>query len=133
MIITIKGQEDDDDFEKLKVVYFDLALRKFITGKNDTVLTGREPQVDVTNLADGTSTTATYNHPKNPIDMQRGDIVIYTIRVYNEGSMDGYANEITDYLPEELEFLPDHEINQEYEWQVSSDGRTCYNRLFIKS
>ena len=118
-----KGQEDDDDFEKLKVVYFDLALRKFITGKNDKALTGREPQVDVTNLADGTSTTATYNHPKNPIDMQRGDIVIYTIRVYNEGSMDGYANEITDYLPEELEFLPDHEINQEYEWQVSSDGR----------
>ena len=118
-----KGQEDDDDFEKLKVVYFDLALRKFITGKNDTALTGREPQVDVTNLADGTSTTATYNHPKNPIDMQRGDIVIYTIRLYNEGSMDGYANEITDYLPEELEFLPDHEINQEYEWQVSSDGR----------
>ncbi len=118
-----KGQEDDDDFEKLKVVYFDLALRKFITGKNDTALTGREPQVDVTNLADGTSTTATYKHPKNPIDMQRGDIVIYTIRVYNEGSKDGYANEITDYLPEELEFLPDHEINQEYEWQVSSDGR----------
>ena len=118
-----KGQEDDDDFEKLKVVYFDLALRKFITGKNDATLIGREPQVDVTNLADGTSTTATYNHPKNPIDMQRGDIVIYTIRVYNEGSMDGYANEITDYLPEELEFLPDHEINQEYEWQVSSDGR----------
>ena len=118
-----KGQEDDDDFEKLKVVYFDLALRKFITGKNDTALTVREPQVDVTNLADGTSTTATYNHPKNPIDMQRGDIVIYTIRVYNEGSMDGYANEITDYLPKELEFLPDHEINQEYEWQVSSDGR----------
>ena len=118
-----KGQEDDDDFEKLKVVYFDLALRKFITGKNDTALTGREPQVDVTNLADGTSTTATYNHPKNPIDMQRGDIIIYTIRVYNEGSKDGYANEITDYLPEELEFLPDHEINQEYEWQVSSDGR----------
>ena len=118
-----KGQEDDDDFEKLKLVYFDLSLRKFITGRNDTTLTNREPQVDVTHLADGTSTTATYNHPKNPIDMQRGDIVIYTIRVYNEGSMDGYANEITDYLPEELEFLPDHEINQEYEWQVASDGR----------
>ena len=118
-----KGQEDDDDFEKLKVVYFDLALRKFITGKNDTALTGREPQVDVTHLADGSETTAIYNHPKDPIEMQRGDIIIYTIRVYNEGSKDGYANEITDYLPEELEFLPDHEINQEYEWQVSSDGR----------
>ena len=118
-----KGQEDDDDFEKLKLVYFDLSLRKFITGRNDTTLTNREPQVDVTHLADGSETTAIYNHPKDPIEMQRGDIVIYTIRVYNEGSMDGYANEITDYLPEELEFLPDHEINQEYEWQVSSDGR----------
>ena len=118
-----KGQEDDDDFEKLKVVYFDLSLRKFITGRNDTTLTNREPDVDVTHLADGTATTAIYNHPKDPIEMQRGDIIIYTIRVYNEGSMDGYANEITDYLPEELEFLPDHEINQEYEWQVSSDGR----------
>ncbi len=118
-----KGQEDDDDFEKLKVVYFDLALRKFITGRNDITLTNREPQVDVTQLADGSDTTAIYNHPKDPIQMQRGDIIIYTIRVYNEGSKDGYANEITDYLPEELEYLPDHEINQEYEWQVSSDGR----------
>ena len=118
-----KGQEDDDDFEKLKVVNFDLSLRKFITGRNDTTLTNREPEVDVTHLADGTDTTAIYNHPKDPIQMQRGDIIIYTIRVYNEGSKDGYANEITDYLPEELEFLPDHEINQEYEWQVSSDGR----------
>ena len=118
-----KGQEDDDDFEKLKLVYFDLSLRKFITGRNDTTLTNREPQVDVTHLADGSETTAIYNHPKDPIEMQRGDIIIYTIRVYNEGSKDGYANEITDYLPEELGFLPDHEINQEYEWQVSSDGR----------
>ena len=103
---------------------FDLALRKFITGKNDETITGREPQVDVTHLKDGTDTTAIYNHPKDTIDMAIGDVVIYTIRVYNEGSMDGYANEITDYLPEELEFLPNNEINQEYEWQVSEDGRT---------
>ena len=117
-----KGQEDDDDFEKLKLVYFDLSLRKFITGRNDTTLTNREPQVDVTHLADGTSTTATYNHPKNPIDMQRGDIVIYTIRVYNEGSMDGYANEITDYLPEELKF--NSELNKD--WYEGKDG-VIYN------
>ena len=119
-----KGEQDDDDFEKLQVIYFDLALRKFITGKNDTTITGREPSVDVTNLVNGTSTTATYNHPKTPIDMKIGDVVIYTIRVYNEGIVDGYANRITDYLPEELEFLPDHEINVQYEWKVSEDGRT---------
>ena len=119
-----KGEQDDDDFEKLQVVYFDLALRKFITGRNDISITGREPSVDVSNLVNGTSTTATYNHPKTPIDMTIGDVVIYTIRVYNEGVVDGYANRITDYLPEELEFLPDHEINIQYEWEVSEDGRT---------
>ena len=120
----IPGQEDDDDFEKVIIQEFDLALRKFISGKNNTSVIGREPSVDVTNLANGTSTTATYNHPKKPLDMNRGDIVIYTIRVYNEGSIDGYANKIVDKLPAELEFLPDHEINTEYEWQVSEDGRT---------
>ena len=49
-------------------------------------------------------TTATYNHPKTPVTVQIKDTVIYTIRVYNEGELDGYANEVTDYLPEELEF-----------------------------
>ena len=120
----IPGQEDDDDFEKVIIQEFDLALRKFISGKNGTTLIGREPVVDVTNLANGTATTATYNHPKKPVDMARGDIVEYTIRVYNEGSIDGYVNEIVDKLPEELEFLPDNETNIEYKWQVSEDGRT---------
>ena len=29
----------------------------------------------------------------------------YTMRVYNEGNVAGYAKEITDYLPEQLEFI----------------------------
>ena len=120
----IPGQEDDDDFEKVIIQEFDLALRKFISGKNGTTLIGREPSVDVTNLANGTATTATYNHPKKAVDMARGDVVEYTIRVYNEGSIDGYANQIVDKLPAELEFLPEHETNIQYGWQVSEDGRT---------
>ena len=111
---------------------FDLALRKFITGVNDVNYIGREPQVDVTNLANGTETTAIYNHPKTPINVSRGDTVIYTIRVYNEGNIAGYANEITDYLPEELEFLPDDELNKQYEWEVSEDGRTVTTRYLSK-
>ena len=78
----IPGQEDDDDFEKVIIQEFDLALRKFISGKNGTTLIGREPSVDVTNLANGTATTATYNHPKKAVDMARGDVVEYTIRVF---------------------------------------------------
>ena len=120
----IPGQEDDDDFEKVIIQEFDLALRKFISGKNGTTLIGREPSVDVTNLANGTATTATYNHPKKAVDMARGDVVEYTIRVYNEGSIDGYANKIVDKLPAELEFLPEHETNIKYGWTVSEDGRT---------
>ena len=129
----IPGQEDDDDFEKVIIQEFDLALRKFITGKNGTTLIGREPSVDVTNLANGTATTATYNHPKKPLDMARGDVVEYTIRVYNEGSIDGYTNQIVDKLPEELEFLPEHETNIQYEWQVSEDGRTVTTDYLSKA
>ena len=43
--------------------------------------------------------------------------------MYNEGEVSGYVNKITDYLPEELEFVTDNEINKEYGWVVSSDGR----------
>ena len=100
---------------------FDLSLRKFISEVDGTGY-DRAPDVDLSGLESGT--TAIYNHPKDPITVEKNSVIIYTIRVYNEGEVDGYAEEITDFLPEELEFLPDHEINLQYEWQVSSDGRT---------
>ena len=121
----VPGQQDDDDFEKLILKELDLSLRKFITGLNDEQITNRVPQVDVTNLANGSSTTAIYNHTKEPVKVALGDVVIYTIRVYNEGQVDGYVEEITDHLPAQLEFLPDHEINTQYRWvQDENDPRT---------
>ncbi len=125
------SQEDDDDFEDLVMLgkYFDLSLRKFIIQVNDEELVDnsgrylREPVVNVTNLANGSSTTAIYNHPKTPVSVSAGDEVIYTIRVYNEGQLDGYVKEITDYLPENLEFINDS-FNAQYGWRVSADGRT---------
>lgn len=125
------SQEDDDDFEDLVILgqYFDLSLRKFIIAVNDTELKDdegnylREPQVDVTGLAAGSSTTAIYNHPKEPVAVSIGDEVIYTIRVYNEGQIDGYVYEITDYLPANLEFVNDT-FNAQYGWELGADGRT---------
>ena len=114
------SQEDDDDFEKLKIKEFDLALRKFITKLNDEEITSRIPQPDVSKLADGTATTATYNHPKTPISVAIGDVVEYTIRVYNEAEVDGYVEEITDHLPDQLEFVTGNEINTKYGWVVDS-------------
>ena len=120
----VPGQQDDDDFEKLMIKEFDLSLRKFITGVNDEEITNREPDVDLTGLISGTSTTATYNHTKAPVAIEIGDTVIYTIRVYNEGDVAGYASQITDHLPEQLEFIPDNQINIQYGWvQDSSDSK----------
>ena len=110
-------QEDDDDFEDLvlKAKEFDLALRKFISkverpnkdseGKTDLNITPRVPQIEIKGLKDGTSTTARYVHPKNQLSLKKGDIITYTIRVYNEGQIDGYAKKVTDYLPEGLELV----------------------------
>ena len=121
----IPGQEDDDDFEKLILKEFDLSLKKFITAVNDTEITNREPQVDVSPLK-GTSTTAKYTYKispeKNPVVVENSDIVTYTIRVYNEGSVSGYAKEVKDDIPEGLEFLPENETNKEYRWVMLDEN-----------
>ena len=118
--------EDDDDYDDIVLTYFDLALRKFITKINDKEITDRIPEVDITNLdkvIDGqTMTTAEYSHPKNPVSVQKGDIVTYTIRIYNEGELAGYAEEIADYIPEGLGYLVQHNTNFNNSWQLPNDG-----------
>ena len=127
----VPGQQDDDDFEKLKIKEFDLALRKFITKLNDEEITSRIPQPDVSKLADGTATTATYNHPKTPISVAIGDVVEYTIRVYNEAEVDGYVEEITDHLPDQLEFIARNEINTKYGWTVDSNNSKIIKTKYL--
>jgi len=122
--------EDDQDIERIQLQYFDLSLRKFITALNGKELKNsegkyeREPVVDVSNLVNKTGTTATYTHPKKPLNVQIGDKIVYTIRVYNEGNIDGTASQVTDYLPPYLKYVQNSEINAEYKWQPSEDGRT---------
>ena len=143
----VPGQEDDDDFEKViipkkeKEKTFDLSLRKFIVAvsKDDTLdekdyiknVDGsykRAPIVDTSklNTTDENGkliTTAEYKHTKEPILVAPNNIVVYMLRVYNEGDIDGYASEIKDHLPESLEYV-DGEFNQKYGWNISEDGRT---------
>ena len=117
-----EGQEDDDDFEKIILEKFDLALRKFITGVNNEEITSRIPQVDKSKfgtIVDGKEvTTCTYNHTKEPVRVAQNDIVTYTIRIYNEGTKAGYAAIVKDDIPDGLEFLPDNEINKTYRWKL---------------
>ena len=121
-----KYQEDDDDYEQLKLQYFDLALRKFITNVNGEEITDRVPEVSLTE--DG---KLVYTHTKEPVLVANNNIVVYTIRVYNEGKMAGYAKEITDDIPNGLSYLPEHEINKKYEWNLSEDGKLLVDSFFL--
>lgn len=114
----IPGQQDDDDFDNVKVIYFDLALRKFITKVDNLNVNNRYPVLSM-----GEDGNIKYTHTKEPVLVANGNIVTYTIRIYNEGKMDGYAKEITDDLPEGLLYLPDNNTNQEYRWKmIDKDG-----------
>lgn len=120
-----KGEEDDDDYENLllKGRNFDLALRTFVVNVNDKVINDREPTTDVTKLLNQQETTTNYNHTKKPVTVSIGDIVTYRIRVYNEGTIDGYADEIVQYLPPELEFL-NNDFNAKNGWKIDKNDLT---------
>lgn len=118
----IEGQEDDDDFEKLELRIFDLALRKFITG-----VTNGETTTDITNRAPvfvKNGTEYSYEHTKEPVDVANGNIVIYTLRIFNEGNVAGYASKVKDDLPDGLEFLPEHSVNTAFQWKMYKEDGT---------
>ncbi len=140
----VEGQQDDDDYDKLiiKAPEVDLALRKFITEKGDTLYNdenrnSRAPKVDTSELQNGAE-TATYNHEckKEPVPVEIGDVVTYTIRVYNEGKVAGYVTKITDYVDKNLEYQKEYKGVQEDYWTVVNDeedpNTTKANKIVTK-
>ena len=123
-------RDDDQDYERIVVIRnkeYDLALRKFITKVNDKELeNSREPQVDCRKLISGSATTADYNHPKDPVLVKPEDIVDYTLRIYNEGKDDAYAEMVMDDVPDGVEMIaPEYDedgkplnVNAEYGWEM---------------
>jgi len=125
-----KYKEDDEDYDNIKLLRFDIALRKFITAvsadssiEDGEYINTKVPQIDISKLKTGEDQTAIYNHSKDAITVNVGDYVVYTIRVYNEGDLDGYASKITDYLPEYLNYI-DGEFNKGYGWTYDSSNRS---------
>lgn len=145
-----KKYEDDEDYDNIILQSFDLALRKFIIAvsndekvedseylKNNDGSYTRAPIVDTSKLNTEDEngkliTTATYNHTKEPLIIKPNDVVIYMLRVYNEGETDGYASEIKDHLPPTLEYI-ESDFNKKYGWTVSEDGRTVTTRYLENS
>ena len=110
---------------------FDLALRKFITkidGKDVEV--SRVPVIDEEskNVLDLTG-TAVYHHTKKALEVEVGSKVEYTIRVYNEGEVDGVAKEITDYLPAGLTF---DKISDESAKLYTTDSKVGSKEVVLK-
>ena len=138
-------EEDDDDYEvvEVKKPKVDLALTKFITAiSNDTNIEDgeylttngkigsktnpytRATRVDTKELRDNKDChDATYIMVKDPLTVPAKSYVLYNIRVYNEGETDAYAGEITDHLPNYLDYV-DCEFNTNYGWKVGTDGKT---------
>ena len=104
--------EDDEDYDNVILQEFDLALRKFITKVDEEDITTRIPEVSYDREED----QITYEHTKDPVEVSTGNIVEYTIRVYNEGDMAGYANLVSDDIPDGLRYLPENATNIEYRW-----------------
>ena len=114
--ITIPNKPDT------KQLNFDLALRKYITkvtrnGKVVNIGEDRTPVINEFSCTEYEETkTLGYYHTKTPVTVKPGDTILYTLRVYNEGDIEGFAKEITDYLPEGLEYVAESKINKEYGW-----------------
>ena len=136
-VVVKVGSYDMKDITSLVQVgneegIYDLSLRKFITAVKDTAkgteeeVTSRIPQVDLTKLASGESTTATYTHPKDPVLVHTTDIVTYTIRIYNEGPQDAYASIVKDDIPDGLQFVQytegDGSLNAQYRWKLVDEN-----------
>lgn len=135
------GQEDDDDFEKVILQKFDLALRSFETAMNGVAVTDRIPSVDKTKFETTengkTITTLNYTNKKDVIKVKQNDNIEITTRVYNEGTQDGYVSEIKGTLEDGMTFNPQDPINFKYEWKMyDSDGNETFdtnNVKFIKT
>lgn len=138
-----KGEQDDDDFEKVVIMpiekKFDLALFKHISAiskdpkiENGEYITdtgnidGKYLRAPIVTAIDKETGKITYKeNDKTALSVEPGDYVLYTIRVYNEGDINGYASKIKDTLPLGLEFVTE---NEEYNgiWKLEgldADGR----------
>ena len=109
--------EDDIDDETIQLKYFDLSLLKYVT----KVIVNEDGIIKETNTGhDGTENP----EPAVKVELNRKKLdkttvtFVYTIKVTNEGEIEGYAKEIKDRIPEGLEFYAEDNPG----WTISEGG-----------
>ena len=111
-----KEDEDDIDKEYLQMKYFDLSLLKYVS------------KVIVTEDGKTKETETGYDGTENPEPVVKVEVnkkklnkttvkYVYSIKITNEGEIEGYATEITDKIPQGLAFF--EEDNTEYKWKIN--------------
>ena len=115
------NEEDDLDKEFVKVKYFDLALKKWVSRAIVTNQDGSQNIIETGHTGDEDP------EPPAKVDLGRQDINNVTvkfefqIKITNEGEIAGYAKEITDYIPEGLRFV--QEDNPDWYTREPLNGR----------
>lgn len=119
---THSAREEEKQNIQLRIEneYFDLALRQYVVDVNGTKFE-RKLEVNTDKLQTDEATDAEYVLNKEPQRAYANQEVIYAIEVFNEGIIDGYAEEIMQYLPEGLEFVDD-EFNKSFGWELNEDN-----------
>ena len=112
--------EDDIDYDNVKVKYFDLSLLKWVS-QTKVTLDGKTVITDTGHTAETSKNEAPVKLEIESKDLKKINIkYIYTIQITNEGEIEGYADEIKDYIPEGLKFI--EEDNKEWKWKEVENG-----------
>ena len=115
--------EDDEDIEKVRVLYFDLALRKWVV---QAIVTkdGNETIYETGHKAD--------DNPEDivKVDLKKSDLskvtvkFKYKIRITNEGQIAGEAKVVRDDVPNGLKFVQEDNPN----WKIE-DGKIVTEQI----
>ena len=116
--------QDDEDFDRVIIRKFDLALRKQIVqihntyANTNTKYTDRYAKLKKDQEEDGNTIYDYYDVESNKPQVVENDLVLYSIRVYNEGKEDGTATWVTDKMPTGLEYVKENDVNKKYGWKA---------------
>ena len=110
--------EDDQDKEYIYVKKFDLALFKWVTKtivtvdeKTTTTETGFKPNIGKTEASGEGYRDNKEDEPIASVTIDKKKLkstvvkFVYNIKVVNEGDIEGFATEVTDYIPTGLKFV----------------------------
>lgn len=117
--IQVELTENDEIIVKLKnekIKTYNLSLKKFVSSI-DNIETDKEVIATVNEEGN-----IIYSNVDENIQVNKGQKVICTIRIFNEGNQEMPINIVTDNKITGLKLVEDSEINKKYKWEESENA-----------